>query len=362
MDRPLRILTVGMKPAVNEALAARDDLWVAALTQGETERSQRGDLLVLPYELRSKLSPSAAKVIRKSISETKPDLIQTYGSRPLAHATLALAGMRQRPKLLSYRGVTSVPSRLRIEDWMTYLSPLIDAHACESQASMDGLIRAGIPAEKCFLAYNCLSWSLNNPAPRADLAKEFDLPPDAFVVASVGNFRRVKGADILLQAAKRCLDLPNVYFLLLGQVRDKRVERLAADPALAPRVRLAGFRVGATELVASADVFAMASRAEALCVALLEAMSLGVCPVVSDAGGMKEAVRHGVDGLVFPKESPDDLANAIRTLHNDRGILQRLREATSVRFREMFSDEAVGGRFATAYHRLAGCPKQEQAA
>lgn len=360
MDRPLRVLTVGMKSAVNEALAERGDLRVSALTQGVAERSQKGDLQILPYQLRSKLSMTAARGIREAIDETQPDLIQTYGSRPLAHTNLALAGRSKRPLLLSYRGIAAVPSRFRAENWLTYLSPLVDAHACESQACQDGLVAGGVPAERCFLAYNCLGRPIERPTSRAALA-EFDIPQDAFVVASVGNFRRVKGADILLEAAKLCADLPNTYFLLLGEVRDPRVHRLATDPRLAPRVRLAGFREGAMEIAATADLFAMASRAEALCVALLEAMSLGLCPVVSDAGGMKEAVRDGVDGLVVPRKSPSALADAIRSLHADRPRVEQFGRSSVVRHETMFAREVVAERFAAAYHELINGVRRQAA-
>lgn len=352
MRHPLRVLTVGMKPAVNEALAARDDLVVAALTQGETERSQRDGLLVLPYELRSKLSTKAARGVRRAIAETTPDIVQTYGSRPLAHTVLAMAGMKRRPMLVTYRGVTSVPSRLRLEDWLTYLAPTVDAHACESQASMDGLLRGGVPRERCFITYNCLTRPPQPPASR-DALTELGVPAGAFVVAMVANFRRVKGGDVLLEAARRCADLPGLHFLLLGEVRDKRLAQLAADPEIAPRVTLGGFRRDAMDLAAAADLFVMPSRAEALCVALLEAMSLGVCPVVSDAGGMKEAVRDGVDGVIFPKESPTALAGVIRSLYRDEPRRTAYGDSARERFTAMFSGSAVAERFAAAYHRLA---------
>lgn len=351
MDRKLRILTVGMKPAVNEGLADRDDLDVAAMTHGVAEPYDQGPLRILPYHQRSKVSPKSSASIREAVLAFRPDIVQTYGSRPLAHAVMALVGRKDRPKLLSYRGVTSVPSRLRIEDWFTYLSPVVDAHACESQASMDGLLAGGVPRERCFLAYNCLTRPPKPSVTREALA-EFGIPSDAFVVASVANFRRVKGGDLLVQAAKLCADLPDAHFLLLGEVRDRQINKLAADPALQGRVHLAGFRNDAMDLASTADLFVMPSRAEALCVALLEAMSMGVCPIVSDAGGMKEAVRHKTDGLVVPKGSAEALAAAIRQLCSDRGQLARFGESAALRFKEMFDRDVVADRFATAYHGL----------
>ncbi len=351
MPSPLRVLTVAMKPAVNEALARRDDLRVVAMTQGATARGEQGALRIFPYELRRKLSLTAARGVRQAIAETTPDVVQTYGSRGLAHAVLAMAGMKRRPLLVTYRGITSAPSRLRAEDWLTYLSPIIDAHACESQASMEGLLRAGVPRERCFITYNCLTRPPQPPTSRQGLAA-LGVPPEAFVVAMVANFRRVKGGDLLLEAARRCADLPNTHFLLLGEVRDPRLVRLAADPAIAPRVTLAGFRTDAMDLAATADLFVMPSRAEALCVALLEAMSLGICPIVSDAGGMKEAVRHGVDGVVFAKGSPDALAEAIRSLQFAPGRREAYGRSARERFSQVFSEAAVAERFAEGYQTL----------
>lgn len=349
--RPIRVLTVGMKPAVNEALAERDDLEVAALTHGETSASQQGRLQVLPYTQRAKVSTAAARSVREAAADWRPDIVQTYGSRPLAHTTLAFAGRRDRPAIVSYRGVTSVPSRFRLEDWLTYLSPLVDAHACESAASRDGLVKGGVDPARCFLAYNCLTRPPAASLGRDALA-EFDIPEDALVVAMVANFRRVKGGDLLLEAARRLADLPNLYYLLLGEVRDRRLKRLASDPAIAPRVRLAGFRLDAMDLATAADLFVMPSRAEALCVALLEAMSCGVCPIVSDAGGMKEAVRDGVDGLVVPKGSPEPLAEAIRRLHQRPDERRAMGQSATGRFNAMFSREVVAERFTQGYHDL----------
>jgi glycosyltransferase involved in cell wall biosynthesis len=73
--------------------------------------------------------------------------------------------------------------------------------------------------------------------------------------------------------------------LIVGRIRDAAVERLCRDPRWRGRLHLAGFIPGAAGLARVLDVFAMPSRAEGLSRALLEAMCLGICPVVSDAGG-----------------------------------------------------------------------------
>lgn len=68
------------------------------------------------------------------------------------------------------------------------------------------------------------------------------------------------------------------------------------------------------------DVFAVPSTedSESFGVAAVEAMACGVPPVVSNVGGLPEVVIEGETGFVVPKESPDQLADAMLTLLKDK--------------------------------------------
>ena len=174
--------------------------------------------------------------------------------------------------------------------------------------------------------------------------------------------RRVKRVDLLLQAAIACADLRDVFWVLFGDVLDDSIRQLAADPRIRERVRLVGHRPDASELISGADAFVMPSRAEALCQALLEAMYQGVCPVVSDAGGMKEVVRHQEDGLVVRAESVAELAQAIRTLHANRPLVTQLAIAARQRISDHFTAEKMADRCASIYRQLLESKVPSQAA
>jgi colanic acid/amylovoran biosynthesis glycosyltransferase len=73
-----------------------------------------------------------------------------------------------------------------------------------------------------------------------------------------------------------------------------------------------------------AHVFALASLAEPLGVAIMEAMSLGTPVVVTGAGGVPELVRDGEDGLLVTPERADAMADAVERVARDPAFAQRL--------------------------------------
>lgn len=307
-----------------------------------------------PFDPRTKLDLRAVARLRHLIATHRPDLVHAFSPKALAVAVLATVGLRRAPAIVSFRGISTPPSRLDPSNHVTFLSRSVRAHACESHAVADGLVAAGVPATRCHTIYNCV----HQPDPlsaaaRADIRRRFGIPADAFVVGTIAHIRPVKGADLLLQAGLECRDLADVHILAIGQVHDRRVARLARDPRWEGRLHMAGRIDGAGGLAGAFDVFSMPSRHEGLCRALLEAMSAGTCPIVSDAGGMKEMVRHGRDGLVVPREDVPALAAAIRSLHADRERVAAFGASARRRMAEICTPQAFADRVLALHARAA---------
>jgi colanic acid/amylovoran biosynthesis glycosyltransferase len=74
----------------------------------------------------------------------------------------------------------------------------------------------------------------------------------------------------------------------------------------------------------SAHVFSLASLAEPLGVAIMEAMALGVPVVATGAGGVPELVRSEQDGLLVPPQSPGELTDAIARIARSPDLAERL--------------------------------------
>jgi glycosyltransferase involved in cell wall biosynthesis len=360
----MRILLINAKPTLADALAAHSDVDVELVWPRRHHFQDMPPPATIQPRLYSgggKLSPVAIWQLRAWMRRIQPDVVHAFYGRALAHVVLAATALRRRPKIVSFRGVSSPLSKLDAGDWLSYRHRLVDAHACESEAVRQALIRSGAGAARCFVTYNSMYMQPVNRPGRAGLA-QFGIPENAFVVGTMAAMRRVKGIDVLLRAALRCAKLQNTYWVLFGQVLDPEIRTLAADLRIRDRVRLVGHRPDASELISGADLFVMPSRAEALCQALLEAMYQRVCPIVSSAGGMKEVVRNERDGLVVPVESVDGLARAIHLLHADRNRLQAYASSARERVVETFAPDKMAERCLAIYGGLVGSHRSRKAA
>jgi glycosyltransferase involved in cell wall biosynthesis len=142
-----------------------------------------------------------------------------------------------------------------------------------------------------------------------------------------------KGHDVLLDALAMIADLPWQCTCVGSLDRDPAfADRLARD-----RVRFVGPRTGAAldRCYAAADLLVLASRAESYGMVITEALARGLPVVVTDVGGVTEALGHGADGsrpgLLVAPEDPAALGAALRAWLGDAELRGRLRRAARER-------------------------------
>ncbi len=297
---------------------------------------------------RCKFDLPTIRQLRNAIHEFSPDVVHAFEPRSLAQTVLATMGMRRKPKIVSFYGITRPPSWRDPSNWFTYLSRYVALHACESDAVKAALLEAGIRENLCHVIYNCVS--VPDPTlSREEIRRKLNVPVDAFVVGTVATIRPVKGIDILLRAMMECNGIPNLYAVMVGNLEDPEVERLRKDERIRDRVRWLGYVQNGSSFMPAMDLFVMPSRKEGLCRALLEAMGQVVCPVVSDAGGMKEIVRDKIDGVVFPSEDHQALASAIQDLRDSPELVAMYGKSAHDRVNTMCAPSVVRERVIRLY-------------
>ena len=78
---------------------------------------------------------------------------------------------------------------------------------------------------------------------------------------------------------------------------------------------------------------------EGLPKAVIEAMCLGVPPIVSDVGGLPELVENNVSGIVVPPHDSSALARAIEQLYLDWPLRQSIGQNAIRQIQNKFSIE-----------------------
>jgi glycosyltransferase involved in cell wall biosynthesis len=75
--------------------------------------------------------------------------------------------------------------------------------------------------------------------------------------------------------------------------------------------------------------------------AVLEAMAMGRAIVTTDVPGCRQAVDHGVNGLLVPARDIDSLRKAMMTLADDPGLVRRMGAESRLRAEKLYEGRAV---------------------
>ena len=139
---------------------------------------------------------------------------------------------------------------------------------------------------------------------------------------SVGHLHWVKGYEYALLALRDVWKAGvEISYEILGKEAGAllSVRTAIRDLGLEEHVIVRGecSRTEVRESLRLADVFVLASLSKGVSNAALEAMAVGVPVVVTDVGGMADAVTDGVNGLLVPSRDPAALANALLELAAD---------------------------------------------
>ena len=150
-------------------------------------------------------------------------------------------------------------------------------------------------------------------------------------VITVGRLHPSKGHDDLLRAVARLIaDGRDVKLVILGDGPHRQaLESPTRQLRILESVRFEGSvsedRV--IEEMQNADIFVLASHAEALGVVYMEAMSMEVAVVGTAIGGVGEIITDGVNGLLVEPKNVESLAAAMARLHDDMELRRRLARA-----------------------------------
>jgi len=145
----------------------------------------------------------------------------------------------------------------------------------------------------------------------------------------VGRISKEKNLDLIVTAINRLADSPShVRPLFVGDG-----PYMPEMKKLLPDAIFTGYLDGddLARAYASADFFVFPSTTDTFGNVILEAQASGLPVIVSDIGGPRDLVSHGIDGLISKGHDAGELTEAIRTLASDSTLRINMGKAARVR-------------------------------
>lgn len=230
---------------------------------------------------------------------------------------------------------------MKFGPWMGPLVPWALRHAdgiitCSRFAAHSAISVGGCAPEKVHAVLNSLDtsrWDATTDG--GGIRREFGIPPDAPLLASIAFQAPRKGGEQLLKAlALLKRQIPHFRLLMvgdgipLGQTGLRRytdtLKALTRDLGLTENVIFTGYRSDVQQILAACDLYAMPSNDEPFGLVFLEAMAMRKPVVALANGGTPEIVEHGKAGLLAPPTDIPCLAEHLRTLLSDPELCRQM--------------------------------------
>jgi glycosyltransferase involved in cell wall biosynthesis len=191
---------------------------------------------------------------------------------------------------------------------------------------------------------------------RRQVRASLGVPADALLVTMISRVIRTKGVPEFVAAARQVRQrFPSAHFLLVGPADPESVDGYGpAELAdLARVIHWPGPRQDVPQVLAASDLFVLpSSLREGIPRVLLEAASMGLPLVTTDAPGCNEVVEEGVNGFLVPLRDPAALSQAILHLLGSPDLRRQFGRLSRQRALERFDLAVVVGQTRRLYRDL----------
>lgn len=280
--------------------------------------------------------------LRQELAQFKPSVIHLHDYASLHYAVAANALAGRSPILftahgLLYEGFESLQKRNR------FFSRFISAFSAVSEkVSARHRDYLGWPRPIEIIA-NGVPAVLRDADDRERVRAEFGCQPGDFLFLAVGNPRREKAFEDLIDAAALLPAGENIRVVVAGALSEsdycRMLRQRVEERQVGERFRFLGFRRDTAALYAAADGFILSSRSEGLPMVILEAMMAGLPVVATKVGGIPDAVGEQV--LLVDAAQPAQLAAAMDRLMTEPGLAKNLGAAGKRHVEQTFGVERM---------------------
>jgi glycosyltransferase involved in cell wall biosynthesis len=272
------------------------------------------------------------KQVRNFIKEEEIDIVHAHGTR--ANSNVFWAAQKLNLPLIytvhgwSFHMDQKFPVRKLRELSENFLTGKADKTICVSKSNeMDGIIRFNM--QRSMVIYNAVNLDKFNPANKyADIRKELGIAPEKTVVGYIVRITKQKDPFTMLRAMQKIAEKSKDVVLLMvgdGDLKESAVQ-LAKELGIEDQVIFQPFRTDIPDVLNAIDIYCLPSLWEGFPIGIIEAMAMKKVVVATPVDGTKELVENNETGLLVKHADPQELADAIFTLHENKELQNSMAE------------------------------------
>lgn len=331
------------------------------------EKGKPSFIRKLFWHMRDAWNFSTQRVLRKILSNVRPDVIHTHnidGLSPVVWYEAKRQGIPTVhtahdyhlicPRATLLRGRGDICSRAAFpcrayRKWYALKARDIDVFTAPSQFLLNLHQKAGMQAKKFHVVRNGIPLSPCHKNPNAAIYKK----PGPVNLLYMGQLARHKGVQTLIEAF---LSLPGNLPLALNIAGSGPMEPdINRAVMLDSRIRFHGFVSGKIkeELLETNDVLILPSIwYENAPVSVIEAYNKGLAVIASNIGGLPEMVKHEKTGFLFKAGDVKSLREILFKLALTPELLEKLKKAAQAASGE-YTARQMARNYLEVYNALA---------
>ncbi|MCG6909938.1 MAG: glycosyltransferase family 4 protein [Deltaproteobacteria bacterium] len=316
-------------------------VWIMAHPNGRFVKSASRKLRIIPKKLGMDYNPYMVLFIWRLIVRNRIDLLVTNIEKEVMAGGLAsrLSGI---PNIRRVGREDDFNEKWRVK-WHHRL--LVDRCITPCNLIRDNALkRAGWLDGSMFTTiYNGRNYR-EIPAIQRDRQRTiWGIQKEALVIGITTQLSRVKGVDTLIRAfARLWRQHPHCRLVVTGEGGERRgLEALARELHVSDSVVFGGYASDPMLIAASYDIAVCSSLFEGFPNTVVEYLAAGRPVVSTDAGGIPEMVKHGVNGWLVPSGDEHKLYEGLLSLVEDGHLRTSLQQQARHTIQEKFSEDIM---------------------
>lgn len=272
------------------------------------------------------------KIILRLIEEYQIDILHSHDYRADVIGLLVSMVNRKIRLITTAHGWIDIGIKPRFYNWldiqaMRYYDKVIAV--CNETKTR--LIKMGVNEEKIKVIYNSIDVEQWKPdeKDRHSIKSEFSIQDDSIVIGIIGRLSKEKDLITLLNSAVKVIkEVPQARFLIVGEGPEKEnLIQYAKALGIESSVIFAGHREDVLDIYQTIDLLAITSQTEGLCNSILEAQSMAKPVIATNVGGNSEIIQDKLNGLLFPYQDVEGIAQGMIDLLKNRELSKQMGEA-----------------------------------